>query len=388
MKRKKVKIKIMYNLRMGIKWAISKYQIKDNNEEITHYPMSALTLVAVIARIFYFVVIDAPETENSGWLAALIGAGFSLPSVAGAYLLMKKNGSSLENGVINALGNTGFRIFCLVLSLALMYETSALFTILTSSGAYATLYNMHKLLLLVPTSVAVIYACTKGGNGIGGAAEVWIRIYLVLYAIILFLEYDTMSVSNIFPILGPGLRGLMKNAFSITLYFSLIPVSFILESGYVVEGRNQRKKIKPESILFVFGLCVFLTVSALLVHSMMYPSLSPLFKSRSSGMDLMLSNGRSNRTVQLPILIVWFSSLALSCSYMLFCSGKLMNYALCERGRKCMLLLGLVSMVIALFRLSGQERSCMFSAAMGPVLSAAVFVICVIGIIRRKGGKE
>ena len=347
--------------------------------------MCALTLLAVTARIFYLIVIDAPETENSGWLAALIGAALSLPSVISAYILMKKNDSSLEKGIILSIGNAAFRIFCLILSLAFTYEASALFTILTSSGAYATLYNMHKLLLLVPTSLAVIYACTKGGNGIGGAAEAWIRIYLIVYAVILFLEYDTMDSSNIFPLLGPGFKNLLKCAISVSMYFSLIPISFLLESGYSVKGRNQRKKIKPESILLVFLLCVLASALILIIHSMMYPSLSPVSRSRSAGMDLMLSNGRSNRTVQLPILIIWFSSLAFSCAYMLFAAGRLMNTTLDERGRKCMLLLGLIAMVIALFRLSGQDEAVGFSALFGPFLSSVFLPICILYFLKTKG---
>lgn len=378
----------MYNVRTAAKWALSRYRNNEKNEEITHYPMCALTLAAVTARIFYLIVIDAPETENSGWLAALIGALFSVPCILGAYFLMKKNDSSIEKGVVGAIGNTGFRILCLILSLALVYETSALFTILTSSGAYATLYNMHKLLLLVPTSLAVIYACARGGNGIGGAAEAWIRIYLILYAVILFLECDTMSVYNVFPLLGPGLKSVSKSAMSVTMYYCLIPVSFLLESGYSVKGRMRKKKIKPESILILFLLCVFISVVLLLVHSMMYPSLTPVFETRSAGMDLMLSNGRSNRTVQLPILIIWFSSLALSAGYMLFAAGRLMNRTLDERGRKCMFLLGLIAMVIALFRLSGQERTVLFSACFGPFLSFAFLAMFIVFQIRKKGAKE
>jgi len=379
---------LINNVTMGIKWAISKYRTNERDERITHYPMCALTLVSITARMFYLIAIDALETENSGWLAALIGAALTLPAIAGAYFLMKKNNASIEKGAVKAIGNAGFRVLCLILALALTYETSALITILTSSGAYATLYNMHKLLLLVPTSLAVLYACAKGGNGVGGAAEMWIRIYLILYAMILFLEYDTMNANNIFPILGPGAQKLLKSALSIMMYYSLIPVSFLLESGYSVKGHKRKKNIKAESILFVFALCVIVSVLVLMIHSMMYPSLSPLFESRSSGMDLMLSNGRSNRTVQLPILIIWFSSLALSACYMLFCAGNLMNRALEERGYKCMFLMGLVAMIIALFRLSGQERAVAFSAWFGPLLSAAFFILSLIYLVRTKGAKE
>ena len=127
------------NVRMGLKWAISKYQTNEKDEQITHYPMCALTLVAITARIFYLIAIDAPETENSGWLAALIGAVLSVPGIIGAYFLMKKNDASIEKAAVKAVGQSGFRVLCLILALALTYETSALFTILTSSGAYATL---------------------------------------------------------------------------------------------------------------------------------------------------------------------------------------------------------------------------------------------------------
>lgn len=374
----------MQNVKMGVKWALLKFQKNKAADEITHTPMRALTLAAVTARIFYLIVIDAPETENSGWLSVLMGACLSLPAILGAYFLMKKNGASVQSGIRSAVGETGLRILSLFLSLALTYETAALFTILTASGAYATLYDMHKLLLLVPTSLAVIYACCKGGNGIGGAAEVLLRVYLILYAVIIILENDTMNASNLFPILGPGVHTLLKSALSAMMYFCLIPVSYMIETGYTVNGRNRQKRIQSKSILYVFGLCILLSVFVTVVHSLMYPSLSPVFESRSDGMDLMLSNGRSNRTVQLPILIIWFSSLAVSAGYMLYMAGRLMNTALREEGKKCMVLLGLIAMVIALFRCSGQSETLYFSSGIAPFLGTAFVILPAIGLIRAK----
>ena len=378
----------MNNIKMAVSWVKSKRNVSEKSDLITHQTMCALTLVAVTARVFYLIVIDAPETENSGWLSVLMGASFSLPAVLGAYFVMKKNNESLISATVTGLGQGGFRIFSLILSLALTYETASLFTILTSSGAYATLYNMHKLLLLVPTSLAVLYACSKGGNGIGGAAEVWIRIYVILYAVIIWLEYSTMKTSNLFPILGPGAGKLLKSALSVMMYFCLIPVSYLLETGYSVQGKGKQKKIKPESILIVYALCTCVTAVILILHCAMYPVYTPIQETRSAGMDLMLSNGRSNRTVQLPILIMWFSSLAISAGYMLYSAGRLMNIALAEKGKKCMVLLGLIAMVIALFRLSSAERTMRFSLHFGPALGAAFTLMPLTYILKRKGNQK
>ena len=374
----------MIELKKCMIWPNAGRKMRADDQEITHFPMTAFTVVSVTARIFYMTVIDTPEVENSGWLAALIGAAFSFPAILGAYFLMKKHNGTLSESITQAVGEKVYRIFCMILSLALMYETSALISILTSSGAYATLYNMHKLLLLIPTAVAVIFACSKGGNGLGGSSEVWIRINLLLYAVVLLLEYDTADMSYIFPIFGPGTKVLLNTGRKIMTYYLLIPVSFMVETGYAVIGRNEHKKTAPESILKVYCLCIGISFLLLLIHSFMYPSLSPVFKSRSDGMDLMLSNGRSNRTVQLPILIIWFSSLFICASYMLFASGRLMNSALKEKGRKCQFLLGIISMVIALFRLSDQSRSAAFSAGFGPLLSFVFLILACVSLFKKK----
>lgn len=388
LKRKEDDKRIMQNLEMCIRWMRKNRHASEKDQEITHYPMTALAIAGITARIFYLLVIDQPETENSGWLAVLIGAAFSIPPVFGGYYLMKKSNSDLKYCIQKTIGSRGFRLLCLVLSLAFAYETSSLFTILTSSGSYATLYNMHKLLLLVPTSFAVIYACTKGGNGIGGAAEAWIRIYIILYTVILCLEYDTMNFYRIFPILGPGVKPLLKSALNVMTYFLMIPVSFLLETGCSVKGKDDVKPIRPESILLVFLLCVLVCTALLMVHSSMYPSLLFNFDSRSSGMDLMLSNGRSNRTVQLPILIIWFSALSVSASFMLFCAGRLMNIALCEKGSKCTVLLGMIAMVIALFRLSGKKEILCFNSHFGVLLFSIFAFLPILYLIRNKEAKK
>ena len=356
----------------------------EHNDEITHYPMATLTMVAITARIYYLIVIDLPLTENAGWLSALLGAAMASPAILACYLCMKVKGKHLLSCLTDSFGEIGLRLLACAVSFCLTFETAALFTILTSSGAYATLYNMHKLLLLVPTSLAVLYACMKGGNGIGAASEVWIRIYALLYLVILYLEYATANFSYVFPILGPGKEVLFASAMKVSGYYALLPISYLIETGFIVKGRNEKTQVKSESILFLFLGTVLISVILLLFHSAMYPSVYPVVNTRAFRMDMLLSNGRSNRTVQLPILIIWFSSLAFSAGYMLYCAGRLMNIALKEKGKKCIFLLGMISLVLALFRAPDQARAVAFSGIAGPALCGVFLLYPVCSMIRRK----
>lgn len=355
-------------------------------DEITHSPMTALCLTSVTARILYLIVIDMPQMLNAGWLAAVMGAGLAFPAILACCLLMKKTQCPLSEGLRQTLGDTGYRMIACVLSLILTYETASVFAMLTSSGAYATLYNMHKLLLMVPTSLSVIYACLKGGNGIGGAAQVWLRIYLVLYAVILYLEYGTANFSYVFPILGPGIPTLLKASLRTCGYFCLIPVSMMVETGYRVYGQGDRRKVPAKSILTLFFVSVLITASLLIIHSAMYPSFEAVKATRSMGMDMMLSNGRSNQGVQLPILIIWFSALALCAGHMLYCAGRLMNDALKEKGRKCTFLAGMIALVIALFRMSDQKRMLDFLIVIGP-FECILFLVVPLASLLIKAGR-
>lgn len=361
--------------------ALFKTRDSRTDERITHSPMAALCLTSVTARIFYLIVIDMPQLLNAGWLAAVMGAGLAFPAIFACCILMKKTQSPLSEGLKRTLGNTGYRMIACILALILTYETAAVFTMLTSSGAYATLYNMHKLLLMIPTSLSVIYVCLKGGNGIGGAAQVWLRIYLVLYAVILYLEYGTANFSYVFPILGPGLPTLWGVSFRISGYFCLIPISMMVETGYRVYGQGDKRKVPAHSILILFLLSVLITALLLIIHSAMYPSFEAVKATRSMGMDMMLSNGRSNQAVQLPILIIWFSALALCAGHMLYCAGRLMNDALGEKGRKCTFLAGIIALVITLFRMSDQKRMLAFLGLIGPFECILFLVIPLASLL-------
>lgn len=355
--------------------------------EISFRPLAALTIVAVVSRIFCLIVIDLPGTQNAGWLSVLIGALFAFPANMLCVLSLKRHSFPFTNGAGYALGDRGLRILSGILALYLTFETASIFSLLTSSGAYATLYNMHKLLLLVPTALAILLAAMKGGNGIGGAAEVWIRVYVILYAVILFFENGTMKISYAFPLLGPGLATLLNAALSVSGYFCLIPVSMMIGTGMIVKGRNDEKRAEPINVLMIFLISAVLSVMILFLHSCMYPSLMNINASRAMQMDMFISNGRSTRSVQLPILIIWFSCLLLSGGYMLYSAGKLMNTALNEKGRKCTFLLGMIALVLALFRATNQTSFLLFSRCAGVCLMLLITSTALVSLLKG-GGKS
>lgn len=345
--------------------------------------LTAFTYTAVCARIYFLIMIDTRSSLNAAWLQLLIGAAYSLPAVFSVYFLLKKHGSDLAEGIGREIGKPAGRLFLLIIGAMFLYEAACVIRIMTSSAEFATLYDAHSPILFIPTVLAVLYAVMKGGNGAGGAAAVFLRIFLVLYPIVILFEAKDMDFKRIFPIFGPGLETLSRNAVNTVIYFMMIPLSLLLRSD---EGSAQKKKgifRKPEGVLALFGLSVVTVALLITISTLSYPVLQGIPDNRSVQMNLLLYNGTAVRALQLPILILWFSGIFLSAVFMLFAAGRLFCMAFQTEHRLISVAAGITAALLALFRLSLKEDALRFSSICSIPLAAFITLLPIIGFLRK-----
>jgi len=354
---------------------------------ITHKPMMALTQVAVSARLFFLTVSESPEVMNAGWLMIIFGAILALPSAIIAYWLMKKYGSPVENGIRRTFGKTGLKCM-LVLSLILFtLETVSLIKILSDTAAYSVYYRIQTWMLILITAVCVIYASLKGGNGIGGAAQIWRRIFPFLILPAVILQKDSIHLRYLTPVFGPGVSIILKNAVHAAVYFSMIPLSFIIETGYSVQSAGSTNEAKPCSILSRYTLCMITVICLVILHSSVFPALPLSGKGNSDYTDIMISNGRIYRSAQLPILIMWFASAFLSCAYMLYSAGRMLGKLFESENGTYVLIPGGIAVMLAFIGHNGYIKGvsvCLAAAICVLWLLMPVFGFIITRIRRKK----
>lgn len=361
----------------------------DQKARISGSNLIAFSYCAVTARLFFLIAVDTPSSLNAVLIQLLLGALYSFPAVFSSYFLLKKYGGSLLCGVSDALGSGMCRILLFAFGLMFLYESACVIRMLTSSAEYATLYDAHSPMLLIPTSLAIIYTVLKGGNGAGGAALIFVRAAFVLIAVICLIEFRDMDIKRVFPVMGPGLQTLHKNAVHTVLYFCMLPMAYFLKAQDANKREPKSVFHKPCGIILLYAACVLTTAFLLFVTVVSAPEIPNLPESRGLQMNMLLANGRSSRGIQLPILILWFSGIFVSAVFMLYMACSLVKAAFGTDGKWVELLFGAVAALLALFRLSLKEDALAFSAYAGfPVLFVITSLPVILQIRKRFGGKH
>lgn len=357
---------------------------KGHTEPITHNTLTPLVVIAITARVFYLIAIDYPAIKNAGWIAPLLGGVIAFPILFGARYLLKAHGYPLVNGIRYALGNRACNGILLIYSLMFMFEASFMFRILTSSAEYAVLYNMPTAVYLIPTGIMIILIATRGANGVGGAASIFLRILPAFYLLILLMEIPTSNIGWVFPLLGPGHRTILKGSLMCASYYAMIPAFTLLSSGECVCAYKRTKKAHPNSIIHLFLVSVFTSVFLLFIHAIVYPHIPSSQESRSLQLDLLLTNGKSTRAIQLPLLILWFSSLAVSNAAFLYASGSLFHLAVGINERAVTAVLGMIALILSIARVSMKSSAVFYAEYASIPFFGAITAAAAFSIFKRK----
>ncbi len=354
------------------------------NLSISHKPLCKLTYLAISSRLFYLIIIDTPKIYNAAWLAAAAGAIISLPAILAAYVLMRKYGARLSDGVEKAVGNGWSRAFYFIAAIMLAYDASLLYKILAGSAAYATLYNTPASLLIIPTALACTFAAATGGNGAAGTAGAWLRIAPFLYVLVLLWQYKSTNLTWLTPILGPGVKVICQAGISAASYFCMIPVAFLTGTGEVTLGSEKSRAGRPSSVIWLWAGCALTVMLLSAVHISMYPTIPEMTDHRAMQLDLLLSNGKSNRAIQLPMLLIWYGTLAVSTVFMLYVSGRMLALAFNKKSAAAIYLCGAAALLVAIFGFAEQRGAVLFASASLYVLGGFMIIACAASFLRRR----
>ena len=295
---------------------------------ISHRPLCYLAFAGISCRLFTLLVVDLPETLYASWIASLLGAFLALPAVFSIYLLLKKNTNDLSSVLISVFGKKLFASFCILFFLFLIVDASSVFVTLSASASYSALFAIPEWALSLLSFLTVSCVVLRGGNSVSGIASICLYAFPFLYAWILVLQKDYLNFHYLTPILGPGGTQLFRCAWHCAGEYCLIPLIFLIDDRRIVTGKNQYCPAPPRSIFTLFG-CTALAVTVLCaLHDAMYPCLPDLSDNRYVRLDLLLSIGKSDRSVQLPMLLLWFAFLAVCASFLLYLSTRLLSVSL------------------------------------------------------------
>ena len=86
-----------------------------------------------------------------------------------------------------------------------------------------------------------------------------------------------------------------------------------------------------------------------------------MMDTRSIRLDLVLSNGKSNQAIQLPMLIVWYGTLSVALVFTLFCAGRLTADALNLPFTPVVVAYGVIAIVQMVLGFAKREHALFFT---------------------------
>ncbi len=355
----------------------------ERNRSISHRQLMQMLYISLSIRIFFLLVIDLPELSVCLWMAPLLGLVFAAPTLLCTYALLRKGDMRLSPFLRETLGAPVWRTALIVFSLAMTYDAASLFEALLNSAAYTTLYMTPDWILAVPTFFVPVIVAARGGNSVGGLGAVFLRAAPVLYLLVVLFHLRSINLAWLTPLFGSGTHTLVHAARLCATYYCMLPIGLLLDDGENTVGRSRACPVKPNGFLLLC-LAIAMTISALCaVHGAMYPAVANLMDTRALRLDLVLSNGKSNQAIQLPMPILWNGTLAAALVFTLFCAGRLTADALEKPFTPIVIAYGVIAFAQMLLGFAKREHALLL-AQWGLYPFTAFFLLSLLLALRRK----
>lgn len=329
---------------------------------ISAAPSRAAALVAVAARLFLALTVDAPTTHNGAWISAIIAGLLAAPWVLCVQCLRQKKGFAA--GLLRAF-----------LSAWVMLDAAVVFGAAARSAGYLALDRAPSLELLLSVGIAVLWCVWRNGDAVGYGGMLWMRVGIALLAVIALLQGRYLRREWLHPLLGNGWQTIIEGG--IRGAGGIVAASAVLLLPKDGEARPIRS----------LGALLGATTAAvvlILLRLMMTPT--QLTGGWLTRLDSLLCNGRAPLYLQLPLIVAWFAGLLhlLACEG--FAAAGLMQSCIPSlNGKICGALA--VAAPLMLSRLEGLSGWYGEISQWSFVAIAALTALALIMPMRSKGGK-
>lgn len=337
---------------------------------ITEREAHPLAVSLIAARCFMTLTIDGAAYHNSGWVCML-----------GGYLLALPLAVAIDMSRFDFLRATGFvwKAICAVFAAVMAYEAAAVSRLLINSLSYSNLETVSPVTMTLVMLLIAMYAVIKNGRGVGNAAKLWIIAFVVTFAIIIVMNLRYMRPRWLTPVLGPGTGKLIEGSISAAGNISCGALLHLFIK--YADPRGRRSCVRSVTIGCAAGLALCL------YWSMMSPMQSDGRLDRLTRLELLLSNGRTDLGVQLPMTFSWFMA------YIVALAGySYISTAFCQEiaprinGKYIAPFTALVAFIIATAGLAESSGATLVASWEYPAFAALLALAGLTGFIKRKAG--
>ena len=337
---------------------------------ITGREAHTLAISLIAARSFMTLTIDGTAYRNSGWVCML-----------GGYLLALPLAVAIDMRRRDFLSAAGFvwKAICAVFASVMAYEAAVISRILVNSVSYSNLETLSPLTMTLVMLLIAMYAVIKNGRGLGNAAKLWIIAFVVIFAVIIIMNLRYMRPRWLLPVLGPGADKLIDGSISAAGNISCGALLhlFALDTG----PRGRRSCVRSVTIGCAAGLALCL------YWGMMVPVQIDGRMDRLSRLETLLSNGRTDLGVQLPVTFLWFMAYIVSLAgYGYIAAVCCQEIATRVNGKYIAAFTALAAFIIANAGLAESSGAEFVAGWEYPAFAALLALAGIAALIKRKAG--
>ena len=268
---------------------------------------SASAGAAIISRLFYGLMVDAPEVHNGAWLSAALGLVLALPSLWLMYRAAKRGRRSL---------------LPLALMLSAILDAGGMLEATAFSESCIAFNHIPMPMLLLPLLLAAGRCLWLGGDALGASARIWMRVFVPLLLLVILYQRPYYRPAWLFPVLGFGMGGILRGGLRAAGWIATIGGAAMLLCG---EARFSK-------VCRVFTLAVIVAALLMLLRLMMAPAMDAAGMSRSVQLDALLTNGRAPMYLQLPMIVIYFVGMLHLLCFEIWAASVLLKNSLPQIG--------------------------------------------------------
>ena len=269
---------------------------------------------AILARLFYGLMVDGTSPLNGAWLAAGMGLLLALPVL----WLMRRQPERTAP----------------VLLVLLLFDAASAMECAAFSASFLAFSHVPVVLLMLPLALAALRCVHLGGDALGASARVWLWVLGTLMIVVVAGQLPYYHPAWVFPLLGDGAGNLLRSGLRCAGWIAALAGAAMLLC---------RETPRVRRVTLWTAMAVAGAAALMLLRLMMAPAGDFIRQSREVRVDSLLTNGRALLYMQLPMIVIWFMAmLHLACFECAMCAALLERRAKRAAGMivvSCVLLL-------------------------------------------------
>lgn len=259
------------------------------NRAVSFRAARAAATAAIVARLFLGLVVDAPTTHNGAWLSALLGALLAAPWV-------------LSLRALRGCSDPAHLPLHAALLGIVIVDAATVLSALTRSAGYLALDRSPALLLALPPALAALWCIWRGGEAVGNAATLALRVAFALLVVVVLLQARYFKTQWLAPVLGDGAAAVVDGGVRAASWI-------VAASAILAVSDNGKADDRPAlSVLSAVGFAAIACAGLIVLRLMLTPTQLSDW-TWLNRLDALLCNGRTPLYLQLPMIAMWFSGL-------------------------------------------------------------------------------